>query len=59
MNGVITRSCGMRRDSPSSLIGCLHNVVALSMLDESALMRRKKVLILILNFDVLEIFSPK
>ena len=40
-------------------IGCLHNVVALSMLDESALTRRIKVLILILYFDVLGIFSPK
>ena len=35
----------------------LHYVVALSMLDEFAFMRRKKVLILIICFHVLEIFS--
>ena len=37
----------------------LHNAVALSMLDEFAFVRRKKVVILIFYFHVLKIFSAK
>ena len=42
----------------ANFICCLYNVVALSMLDEFAFMRRKEVLILVC-FHVLEIFSAK